>query len=388
MQGEPANTNASPVSGGQGGGGLLDALSGLGGAVVDWLPFAFWVIVVVGGLVLADRVLIHRATQNRDKKVPRLLGMIVLSIAGLVLLIIALPVDDRILTDQTKSNLITLVGLSITAVVTLSSTTLAANGMAGLMLRGVGSFRPGDFVRVGEQFGRVTERGLFHVEIQTEDRDLVTLPNLYLATNPVRVVRSSGTVVSAVVGLGYDTPHGRVTDLLKRAAEHAGLVDPFVWIMELQDHAVSYRVAGMLEEVKTLVSARSTLHAAVLDTLHGAGVEIVSPGFVYQRRTDVDQQVIPRAERPRRVDRDAPESKVFDKAESAERLEIMRTELDTLRKAIKEMEKDTSDESAIERRRLESRANEIEAQLETELDDGAVSDADATAGGGKATETN
>ena len=44
-------------------------------------------------------------------------------------------------------------------------------------------------------FGRVTERGLFHTEIQTEDRDLVTLPNLYLVTNPVKVVRTFLTVL-------------------------------------------------------------------------------------------------------------------------------------------------------------------------------------------------
>ena len=61
------------------------------------------------------------------------------------------------------------------------------------------NFRPGDFVRVGERLGRVTERGLFHTEIQTEDRDLTTLPNLYLVTNPVTVVRASGTIVSTTV---------------------------------------------------------------------------------------------------------------------------------------------------------------------------------------------
>ena len=43
------------------------------------------------------------------------------------------------------------------------------NVMAGLMLRAVRNFRTGDFVRVEKHFGRVTERGLLHTEIQTED---------------------------------------------------------------------------------------------------------------------------------------------------------------------------------------------------------------------------
>ena len=79
--------------------------------------------------------------------------------------------------------------------------------MAGLMLQVAKSFSPGDFVRVGEYFGRVTERGLFHVEKQTEDRDLTTLPNLHLATNSITVVHSAGTIVSAELSLGYDVSH-------------------------------------------------------------------------------------------------------------------------------------------------------------------------------------
>lgn len=357
---EGAASGASGASGG----GEIDLLS----VLFDWLPFVFWVVVVVGGLALANRLLVRPGLLRQGQMLPRLLAMIVLTVAGLVVMIVALPVDERILTDQTKSNLITLVGLSITAVVTLSSTTLAANGMAGLMLRGVGSFRTGDFVRVGEQFGRVTERGLFHVEIQTEDRDLVTLPNLYLATNPVRVVRSSGTVVSAEVGLGYDTPHGRISELLKRAAADAGLEDPFVWIMELQDHAVRYRVAGMLEEIKTLVSARSRLHASVLDTLHEAGVEIVSPGFAFHRQTDASQRVIPERARSSEGGGDEPESneperKVFDKADSAEQRDEMRNELESLRKKIKELEKDGGEDAQSECERLRSRAQDLESKV-------------------------
>ena len=50
-----------------------------------------------------------------------------------------------------------------------------------------------------DHFGRVSERGLFHTEIQTQDRDLTMLPNLYLVTHPVTAIRSSGTIVSSIV---------------------------------------------------------------------------------------------------------------------------------------------------------------------------------------------
>ena len=165
--------------------------------------------------------------------------------------------------------------------------------MAGLMLRSLDNFRAGDFIRVGDHFGRVSERGLLHTEIQTEDRDLVTLPNLFLITQPVRVVHASGTLVSCELSLGYDVPRGLVREHLEAAALEADLTDPFVLVVRLGDFSVVYRVCGFLAEVRTLVSARSRLAGAALDALHGAGIEIVSPNFMNQRVLTPGTQVLP-----------------------------------------------------------------------------------------------
>lgn len=147
-------------------------------AVVVWLRITSW-------------LLLHRKRElNEESRFPRRIFMLVLAGVGVVLVILTLPVGDA-----TQSDLFRLLGLLLTTVIALSSTTLVANATAGFMLRAVRSFRPGDFVRVGEQFGRVTTRGLFHTEIQTEDRDLTTLPNLHLISNPITVVRASGTIV-------------------------------------------------------------------------------------------------------------------------------------------------------------------------------------------------
>ena len=134
-----------------------------------------------------------------------------------------------------------------------------------MMLRSVRSFRRGDFIRVGDHFGRVSSQGLFHTEIQTEERDLTTLPNGFLAGHPFTTIHPSGTVVATSVGLGYDVPRHEVEIVLLAAAEEAGLEQAFVQIVELGDFAVVYRCAGMLIDVKRLITARSNLNAAVLD---------------------------------------------------------------------------------------------------------------------------
>lgn len=140
-----------------------------------------------------------RVTEGRFRLQLIMLG---LSLAVLVLIIMVLPI-----TEVSRAQLLSLLGIVLSAAIALSSTTLLGNIMAGVMLRAVRAFRAGDFIRSGEHFGRVSERGLFHVEIQTQDRDLTTLPNIYLATNPVTVINKKRTIVSATLSLGYDVSH-------------------------------------------------------------------------------------------------------------------------------------------------------------------------------------
>lgn len=254
-----------------------------------------------------------RRRANRALLAPQLV-MLALTALGVVVIVVALPASEAI-----RTQLLALLGLVIAAVLAFASTTFAANAMAGLMLRAVRNFSIGDWIRVGEFFGRVTEHGLFHVEIQTEDRDLATLPNFFIATNPVTVVRSSGTIISATLSLGYDRDHRDIEPLLLRAAETSGLEDSFVQIVDLDDFSVRYRIGGFLPEVKQLITARSSLRSCVLDALHGAGVEIVSPAYMNQRRVPEDTPVIPKRRVGRRetVAATPMEEIAFDKAEES-----------------------------------------------------------------------
>jgi len=334
-------------------------------------------LVVILALALAGTDLLLRTRERRAHRPPfaRLLIMIVLTATAVVLTIVALPVRDAI-----RQQLLSLLGLVLTGVVAFASTTFVSNAMAGLMLRAVGNLHPGDWVRVGRQFGRVTERGLFHVEIQTEDSDLATLPNMYLVTQPVTVVRTSGTVVAAELSLGYDAPRDRVEACLLDAARGAGLEEPFVRILELGDFSVRYRVAGLLREVKRLLQTRSDLRVGILDALHGAGVEIVSPTFVTQRRLDADAQVLP-ATSNRRRPRDPtanPEGIIFEKAEQEAAREALRAELADvearLADATKRLANVGDDEAAhasiqAEATALERRRDEIRSTLEPDADE-------------------
>lgn len=317
-----------------------------------FLPF-------LGGAILLGLVAFafHHWTSKPSRRLKspgmrRSIGALIV-LVGLIVLVFTIP-----LSDETRGQLVGLLGVTLTAIIALSSTTFVTNAMAGLMLRILRKFKPGDWIQVGDEFGRVTEQGLLHTEIQTEDRDLTTIPNLFMVNQPVKVIRASGTIVSANVSLGYDAPRSLVNDLLISAAEHTGLTDPFVQITALKDFSAGYRVGGFLSDVTGLVGTRSRLRANMMDGLHGAGVEIVSPAFMNQRQTP--DRIIPVADgRTSSAPHEAPEELAFDKAARASNLASLEQMIADRETALEEAKKETSSaENEVEIGRIEA---ELEA---------------------------
>jgi len=314
-------------------------------AVLELLPMTL----VGGGIWLLNLIMTRRSASVPGRNTfRRQLTLAVLSTLLLLAIIVSAP-----LPESTRANLITLFGIALTATIALSSTTLASNAMAGLMLRIISNFKRGDFIRIDQFLGRVTEQGLFHTEIQNERSDLVTLPNLFVVSTPVTVVRLSGTFISAKVSLGYDLPHDEIEKHLLEAAGSAGLIEPFIRILELGDFSVLYQVSGRLEDTKKFLGGKTALHRAVLDTLHRNGIEIVSPNFMNQRQVTDDGKFIPKVKRKtaaKAKDAGGPDTVVFDKADQVEKAE-------DLRKLLKALDEEIS---ALEAKAKEAKGKEAE----------------------------
>jgi len=326
----------------------MEILQSLYEGIKSLLPVTAAIVLSVLVIFVVRQLMSKQNSVTRNNPLSRQVVTLILSFAALLVIIMAMPLSDSL-----RGQLLSLIGILFSAAIALSSTTFIGNAFAGMMLRAVRSFKSGDFISVGEHFGRVSERGLFHIEIQTEDRDLTTMPNLFLVTNPVKVIRSSGTIVSAEVSLGYDLSRIRIEGLLLDAAKAAELEEPFVQILDLGDYSVTYRIAGLLTEVKHLISARSKLREMVLDSLHGGGVEIVSPTFMNTRALNERKIFIPPAGEVSSIisndkEKAVPENIVFDKADQAESLEKMRRRFETLGEeidAVKERMKEITEDA-------------------------------------------
>lgn len=285
---------------------------------------------------------------------------VVFSLVSALAIAISLPVEQSL-----KNQLIGLIGIVLSAALAFSSTTLIGNALAGIMNANIKNLNLGDYIRIQDNFGRVTKKGLFRTEIQNEDRNLTSLPNLYIANNPLKIIRESGTIISTTVSLGYDLNRNKVEKLLLEAAAECELTEPYVYITGLGDFSVSYKINGLLTDITKYLTSTSKLNACVMDKLHSSDIEIVSPGFMNQRQVN-DIKFISASikEAKPEVTEKLPEEVIFDKAIKAEKLDDKIKSLEEIENEIRELEKSSKDPN--HKRKIE-KLKELKDKLNTHI---------------------
>jgi hypothetical protein len=287
-------------------------------------------------VLLFDFLFRKRKLFSREKMIQQIIFVVIL-VTGILFIIFTLPI-----TVEDKNLILTFVGLIIGAIITFSSTTFVANAMAGIMLRLINPFRVGDYIKIDGTFGRVTEMYFLHTQVQSMDRDLITIPNIKLVSNPLKTIRSSGTIITTTVSLGYDISRKEIEKGLLKAAEITGLENSFVHVEKLGDFSITYKVGGLLKDIESLITARSDFKKNVMDTLHDSKIEIVSPTYMNQRVFSEDYVCLPPKEPKHDIIEIEPEIKteeiIFDKAITAQMLDRIYITAETLAPRRKEME--------------------------------------------------
>lgn len=337
-------------------------------------------VVIFSGLLFIGSGWIFRRIKSGKESVNILrnsiLSLIVL--VGTLAFVLALPIDKNL-----KGQIISFLGIILSAAIALSSTTLLGNLIAGIMNNSIGRFKYGDLIQVEDFQGRVTRKSVFHVEIQSEDSNFITMPNLFVASNPVKLTRKSKTIISTTVSLGYDVSRSLVEESLKDAALLTGLTDPFVYIIGLGDFSIAYKVHGFLADSDKYYSSSSLLNGNVIDVLHQNKIEIVSPTFMNQRSVD-EKTFIPRRESGKQSEPDqiSHEEQIFDRAFKSEELEDKTKLLESIKAKKDELNdklKGLKDEEEIEKirstiKKLENSEKRLQQYIKEQND---IKDKDA-----------
>ena len=200
-------------------------------------------------------------------------------------LVMAYPYLPGSGTDAFKG-LSVLLGLMIS----LGASSVVGQAAAGLILTYSRTLKAGEYVRVGDNEGTVTEVGMFNTTIRTGLGEVLTLPNSMITgsvtRNYSRAVQGRGYIVDTVVTIGYDTPWRQVEAMLVEAAQRTeGILanpSPQVFQTGLSDFYPEYRLVAQAvpSEPRPRAELLSLLHANIQDVFNEYGVQIMSPHYL------------------------------------------------------------------------------------------------------------
>ncbi|MCI5742584.1 mechanosensitive ion channel family protein [Phocaeicola faecicola] len=176
-------------------------------------------------------------------------------------------------------------------IVSLGSSTVIGNIIAGLVITYMRPFKIGDCIKLNDTTGNVVEKTPLVTRIRTPKNEVVTIPNSFVMSshtvNFSQSAREYGLIIHSEVSIGYDVPWRTVNKLLVEAALNTpGVVDdprPFVLSTSLSDWYPVYQVNAYIKDADRLAEIYSDLHQNIQDRFNEAGVEIMSPHYMAVR---------------------------------------------------------------------------------------------------------
>jgi len=180
-------------------------------------------------------------------------------------------------------------GVSLFAgvVLSLGSSSVISNIIAGYTMTYRRAFRVGDRVRIGDVVGEVTAIRLQVTNIRTPKNEDVVVPNSLVlgsdVTNYSSYAQAQGLILHTTVGIGYETPWRQVEAMLLMAAERTeGLLrepPPFVLQRQLGDFCVTYEINVYTNEAHNMLRHYAELHRNILDVFNEYNVQIMTPAY-------------------------------------------------------------------------------------------------------------
>lgn len=176
-------------------------------------------------------------------------------------------------------------------IVSLGSSTVIGNIIAGLVITYMRPFKIGDRIKLNDTTGNVVEKTPLVTRIRTPKNEVVTIPNSFVMSshtvNFSQSAREYGLIIHSEVSIGYDVPWRTVNRLLIEAALNTpGVVDdprPFVLSTSLSDWYPVYQVNAYIKDADRLSQIYSDLHQNIQDRFNEEGVEIMSPHYMAVR---------------------------------------------------------------------------------------------------------
>lgn len=172
-------------------------------------------------------------------------------------------------------------------VLSLGSSSLVGNLIAGYTMTYRKAFKVGDRIRVGEHLGDVEDIRMLVTRLRSLKNEEIIIPNSEILAKDVinysNLAETGGVIVHTTVGIGYETPWRQVEAMLREAAANTGGVKPepppFVLQKALGDFAVTYEINVYCDDPKKMNAVATGLHRNIQDVFNTHGVQIMTPNY-------------------------------------------------------------------------------------------------------------
>lgn len=190
------------------------------------------------------------------------------------------------------------VSVFIGLIVSLGSTSIIGNVIAGMVMTYMRPFHIGDYIKVGDTVGEVIEKTVLVTRIRTLKNEIITIQNSNLlgsqTSNYTEAAKVYGLIVHTKVTIGYDVPWQLIKKIMESAAlDTPGIKKnpkPFMRTTALDDFYVEYEINAFTADAKNMTRIYSDLHQNLLKRFFEEGVEIMSP-HIFARRDGIDTQM-------------------------------------------------------------------------------------------------
>ena len=180
------------------------------------------------------------------------------------------------------------ISLFLGVLLSLGSTSVISNIIAGYTMTYRRAFRVGDRIRIGDTVGDVMESRLLVTMLRSLKNENIVMPNSTILnseiTNYTTLVKENGLILHTRVGIGYEVPWRQVEAMLIEAASRVPTLAkdpaPFVLQTALTDFAVTYELNVYCNDESRMAQFYSELHRSIQDVFNENGVQIMTPNYV------------------------------------------------------------------------------------------------------------
>jgi small-conductance mechanosensitive channel len=187
------------------------------------------------------------------------------------------------------------ISIFVGLIVSLGSSSVIGNILAGLIMTYMRAFKIGDFIKLNESTGNVIEKNAFITRIKTTKNEIITIPNSFVlsshTTNYSASARDYGLIIHTNVAIGYEVPWKTAHESLIKAAKRTfGVLpdrEPFVLDIGLEDYYNLYEINIYILNADIIPKILTDLNSHIQDVLLEEGIELDSPMLMSQTKQAV-----------------------------------------------------------------------------------------------------